>query len=62
MSSASPHSAVPVDLAGKWAARNAEHTRVVAQAETLPQLWEAVLRAKIVDPVFEKVPRADVLR
>lgn len=53
-------SAAPIELAGKWVAWNAEHTRVVADAETLPQLWQAVREAKIEDPIFEKVPRADV--
>ena len=52
--------AVPVELAGKWVAWNAEHTRVVAHAETLQALWQAVRKEKIDDPVFEKVPRADV--
>lgn len=52
--------AVPVELAGKWVAWNAEHTRVVAHAETLQQLWQAVREEKIDDPGFEKVPRADV--
>lgn len=52
--------AVPVELGGKWVAWNAEHTRIVAQAETLKQLWQAVQKEQIADPVFEKVPRADV--
>ena len=53
-------SAVPVEMGGKWIAWNAEHTRIVAQAETLQQLWQAVQEKKIDDPVFEKVPQADV--
>jgi len=53
-------SAVPVELGGKWVAWNAEHTRIVAQAETLQQLWESTQEKQIIDPVFEKVPRADV--
>ena len=53
-------SAVPVEMGGKWIAWNAEHTRIVAQAETLQQLWQAVQEQKIDDPVFEKVPQADV--
>ena len=52
--------AVPVELAGKWVAWNADHTCVVAHAETLQQLWQAVREEKIDDPVFEKVPQADV--
>lgn len=52
--------AVPVEFAGKWVAWNAEHTRVVAHAETLQQLWQLVRDKQINDPVFEKVPRADV--
>jgi hypothetical protein len=52
--------AVPVELAGKWVAWNADHTRVVAHAETLQQLWQVVREMQVVDPVLEKVPRADV--
>jgi len=52
--------AVPVQFAGKWVAWNAEHTRIIAHAETLQQLWQAVRDEQIDDPVFEKVPRADV--
>jgi len=52
--------AVPVDLAGKPVAWNRAHTCVVAHAETLQQFWHAVHEAKIDDPVFEKVPHADV--
>ena len=52
--------AVPVEFAGKWVAWNAEHTRIIAHAETLQQLWQAVREEEIDDPVFEKVPRADV--
>jgi hypothetical protein len=52
--------AVPVELAGKWVAWNADHTRVVAHAQTLPQLWQAVQEMHVNDPVFEKIPRANV--
>jgi hypothetical protein len=52
--------AVPIELAGKWVAWNAEHTRIVAHADTLQLLWQAVRDEQIDDPVFEKVPRADV--
>jgi|688.fasta_scaffold1755983_2 carotenoid cleavage dioxygenase-like enzyme len=53
-------SAVPFELGGKWVAWNAEHTRIVAHAETLQQLWQAAQEKQIDDPIFEKVPRADV--
>jgi hypothetical protein len=52
--------AVPVEFAGKWVAWNAEHARIVAHAESLQQLWRVVREENIQDPVFEKVPRADV--
>lgn len=51
---------VPVEFAGKWVAWNAEHTRIIAHAESLQQLWQTVRATKIDDPVFEKVPHADV--
>ncbi len=53
-------SVVPVEFGGKWVAWNAEHTRIVAHAETLQQLWLVVQEKQIDDPVFEKVPRANV--
>ena len=53
-------SAVAVEFGGKWVAWNAEHTRIVAQAETLQQIWLAVREMQVHDPVFEKVPRAEV--
>lgn len=52
--------AVAIEFAGKWVAWNAEHTHVVAHAESLQELWQAIREADIADPVFEKVPRADV--
>lgn len=53
-------SAVPAELGGKWVAWNSEHTHIVAHAETLQLLWDAVHEMQINDPVFEKVPLADV--
>jgi hypothetical protein len=53
-------SATPREFGGKWVAWNAEHTRVVAHAETLQELWKIVQKGQIEDPVFEKVPRANV--
>ena len=52
--------AVPIELGGKWVAWNAEHTRIVAHADTLMQLWQTTRQEKIDDPVFEKVPRASL--
>lgn len=52
--------AVPVEFAGKWVAWNAEHKRIVAHAESLQQLWQLVRDERIDNPVFEKVPKADV--
>lgn len=53
-------SAVPAELGGKWVAWNTEHTRIVAQAETLQQLWRTTREKQINDPVFEKIPRSEV--
>ncbi len=53
-------SAVPAELGGKWVAWNAEHTCIIAHAETLQQLWQATQERRIDDPIFEKVPLADV--
>jgi hypothetical protein len=51
---------VPLDLCGKWIAWNAEHTEIVASENSIEQLWQVVHDLKIHDPVFEKVPRADI--
>lgn len=51
---------VPVELAGKWVAWSSDHSHVVAYSETLPALWKLVEHLHIEDPVFEKVPQADV--
>jgi hypothetical protein len=56
---ASP-SAVPAVMGGKWIAWNAEHTQIVAQAESMYQIWQQVKEKQIDDPIFEKVPFADV--
>lgn len=52
--------AVPVEFAGKWVAWSADHSRIVAHAESLPRLWQVVQEEGIEDPIFEKVPQADV--
>lgn len=52
--------AVPVKFSGKWVAWNSDHTQIVAHADTLQSLWQVVREENIDDPVFEKVPRADV--
>lgn len=52
--------AVPVEFSGKWVVWNAEHTHIVAHAETLQELWQLASEKQIEDPVFEKVPHADV--
>lgn len=51
---------VPAELAGKWVAWSSDHAHVLAHAETLPELWKWVEHQKVEDPIFEKVPRADV--
>ncbi len=52
--------AVPPELGGKWVVWNAEHTCIVAHAETLQQLWQAAQEQQVEDPVFEKIPLSDV--
>ncbi len=51
---------VPAELGGNGLLWNAEHTCIIAQAETLQQLWQATKERRIDDPIFEKVPLADV--
>ena len=47
---------VPVEYSGKWVLGS----RIVAHSNTLQELWRIVHDRGIVDPVFEKVPHADV--
>lgn len=52
--------AVSAEYSGKWVAWTADHLRIVAEGETIAELWQTVQDQGIVDPVFEKVPRFDV--
>ena len=51
---------VPVEYAGKWVAWNSDHSRIVAHSDSVQHLWQVVQADRIPDPIFEKVPRADV--
>jgi hypothetical protein len=51
---------VPVEYAGKWVAWSADHSQIVAHSDNLRSLWQLVRDQKIENPIFEKVPRADV--
>lgn len=51
---------VPAELGGKWIAWAADHARIVAYSDRLSDLWKIVSDQGISDPVFEKVPAADV--
>lgn len=51
---------VPPEFGGKWVAWVSDHSRIAAQSDTLQELWRIVHDRDIVDPVFEKVPHADV--
>lgn len=51
---------VPVEYSGKWVAWNADHSQIVAYDETLTALWKIVCERQIPDPVFEKVPSAEI--
>jgi len=52
--------AVPVVYSGKWVAWNSDHSQIVAESGNVAELWRVVRERGIEDPVFEKVPRADV--
>ena len=55
-----PPQAVPAEFAGRWIVWNADHSRIVAHADTLQRLWQLARDQRIDDPVFERVPRTDV--
>ncbi|HVW01073.1 MAG TPA: hypothetical protein VHB77_12060 [Planctomycetaceae bacterium] len=52
--------APPLELCGKWVAWSSDHSRIVAHANSMQELWQIVRAQGVVDPVFEKVPRAGV--
>jgi hypothetical protein len=51
---------VPMEFAGQWIAWDAQHTRIVASGRTLQEAMQAAAAAGEAQPVFAKVPRADV--
>ena len=51
---------VPLEYAGKWIAWNHEHTRIIASGGTVEDVVKAAAAAGETDPIFDKVPRADV--
>jgi len=52
--------AVPIEYAGKWIAWSSDHSRIVAHADRLQDVWQIVRKNNVDEPIFEKVPRADV--
>jgi hypothetical protein len=50
---------VPVEYSGKWIAWNADHTRIVAHNDSLPELWRVIHERGIAEPIYEKVPPFD---
>lgn len=52
--------AVPFEYSGKWVAWNADHSQIVASGDGLNEVWRIVHEREIRDPVFEKIPRANV--
>jgi len=55
-----PQSAPP-EFAGQWVAWDHERSRIVARGSTLQEIWQAAALAGVVDPVYERVRRADEL-
>ena len=51
---------VPREYAGLWIAWNYEGTRIVASGRTIDEAAEAAAVAGETQPVFVKVPKADV--
>ncbi|MFO1092337.1 MAG: hypothetical protein U0992_03355 [Planctomycetaceae bacterium] len=50
----------PLEYAGKWVAWNSDHTQIVAAGESIQEVWNIVSERRIADPVYERIPRADV--
>ena len=52
--------AVPIELAGKWIAWSADHTRIVANGDHLADVHKEVERKGEKDVWFDKVPSRTV--
>ena len=51
---------VPLEYAGQWIAWNPDGTRIVASGRTLQEAAQAAATAGESQPVFAKVPKAEV--
>ncbi len=51
---------VPIEFAGKWIAWDCKLTQIVASGRTFEETVKAAEAAGEPNPVFAKVPRADV--
>jgi hypothetical protein len=59
--STSPESpVVPIDYSGQWIAWNSQGTHIVASGRTIQEAAQAAAAAGELQPVFAKVPKADV--
>jgi hypothetical protein len=54
------HPIVPIEYAGKWIAWDHAMARIVACGESLAEVMSAATKAGEPDPVFDKVPPANV--
>jgi len=54
------HPTVPIEYAGKWIAWDRSMTRIVASGNSLAEVMDAAKKAGESDPVFDKVPPANV--
>lgn len=52
---------VATELLGKWLAWDSTGTRIIAHADTLPELVDEVNRLGIEQPVYHKVPRGSFI-
>ena len=51
---------VPLEYAGMWIAWNNERTRIIASGRTVEEVVKAAAEAGETDPMFDKVPKANV--
>jgi hypothetical protein len=51
---------VPIEYAGQWIAWNQRGTCIVASGRSLPEVAQAAAAAGEAQPVFAKVPKAEV--
>lgn len=53
--------APPLEYCGKCVAWNADNSAIEASADTFEEIWRIARERNLFDPIFETIPRANVV-